>query len=84
MLLNAKGAEGDHDPAELRARIRLRESDKVDVVEVDGALTIARAERAERAESRGWRAVRRLRGGATDSETAGMTTDELMELLCGE
>lgn len=79
MLLNAKGQVTI--PAELRAKHHLREGDEVDVMEVNGALTIVRREGAE---SRGWRLVRRLRGGGTDPDTAGMTTDELMELLRGE
>jgi AbrB family looped-hinge helix DNA binding protein len=79
MLLNAKGQVTI--PAELRAKHHLREGDEIDVVEVDGVLTIVRAEGAE---SRGWRTVRRLRGSGTDPDTAGMSTDELMELLRGE
>lgn len=68
-------------PAELRARHRIQEGDEVDVIEVSGDPTIVRREGAE---SPGWRAVRRLQGSATDPDTAGMTTDELMELLRGE
>lgn len=79
MLLNAKGQVTI--PADLRAKHHLREGDEVDVVEVSGVLTIVRREGTE---SRGWRAVRRLQGSATDPDTAGMTTDELMELLRGE
>lgn len=40
--------------------------------------------RAEGAESRGQRLVRRLRGTATGQEVAGMSTDEIMALLRGE
>jgi plasmid stability protein len=35
-------------------------------------------------ETRGERAVRRLSGSATNPETRGMSTDQLMELLRGE
>lgn len=79
MLLNAKGQVTI--PAELRARHRLHEGDEIDVIEIDGVLTIVRAENAE---SRGRRLVRRLRGSATDTATDGMSTDELMDLLRGE
>lgn len=40
--------------------------------------------RAEGAETRGQRLVRRLRNTATGREVAGMTTDEIMALLRGE
>jgi hypothetical protein len=48
---------------------------------VGGALQIVRAEGAE---SRGQRLVRRLRNTATSREVAGMSTDEIMALLRGE
>ncbi len=79
MLLNAKGQVTI--PAELRAKHQLREGDQVDVVEVGGVLTIRRSPEAE---SRGRHLVRRLRGSATDPDTAGMSTDALMDLLRGE
>ncbi|MCT2592641.1 AbrB/MazE/SpoVT family DNA-binding domain-containing protein [Streptomyces sp. N2-109] len=79
MLLNSKGQVTI--PADLRAKHHLHEGDEIDVIEVDGVLTINRAERAE---SRGHRMVRRLRGSGTDAATDGMSTDELMEFLRGE
>jgi hypothetical protein len=40
--------------------------------------------RAEGAESRGQRLVRRLRNTATGQDVAGMSTDQIMALLRGE
>ncbi len=68
-------------PAHLRAKHGLHAGDEVEVVEVDGALRIVRAEGAE---SRGQRLVRRLRNTATGRDVAGMSTDEIMGLLRGE
>jgi AbrB family looped-hinge helix DNA binding protein len=79
MLLNSKGQVTI--PARLRAKHGLHAGDEVEVVEVDGALQIVRAENAE---SRGQRLVRRLRNTATGRDVAGMSTDEIMALLRGE
>ena len=79
MLLNSKGQVTI--PAALRAKFNLREGDEVDVVEVDGALRIVRAEPSRTA---GQRMVQRMRGTATSKDVEGMTTDEIMELLRGE
>lgn len=79
MVLNSKGQVTI--PAHLRVKHGLHEGDEVQVVEVGGALQIVRAEGAE---SRGQRLVRRLRNTATSREVAGMSTDEIMALLRGE
>jgi AbrB family looped-hinge helix DNA binding protein len=79
MLLNSKGQVTI--PAHLRAKHDLHVGDEVEVIEVGGALQIVRAEGAE---SRGERLVRRLRNTATGREVAGMSTDEIMALLRGE
>jgi AbrB family looped-hinge helix DNA binding protein len=79
MVLNSKGQVTI--PAHLRAKHGLHAGDEVSVVEVDGALQIMRAEGAE---SRGRRLVRRLRNTATGRDVAGLTTDEIMALLRGE
>jgi AbrB family looped-hinge helix DNA binding protein len=79
MVLNSKGQVTI--PAQLRAKHGLHAGDEVEVVEVDGALRIVRAEGAE---TRGQRRVRRLCGTATCTEVAGMTTDQIMALLRGE
>lgn len=79
MLLNSKGQVTI--PAHLRAKYRLHEGDEVEVVEVGGVLQIVRAEGAE---TRGQRLVRRLRNTATSRDVEGMSTDEIMELLRGE
>lgn len=76
MVLNSKGQVTI--PARLRAKYGLHAGDQVEVVEIDGTLRI---ERAEGAESRGQRSVRRLRGTSSSSEVAGMSTDEIMALL---
>jgi AbrB family looped-hinge helix DNA binding protein len=68
-------------PAELRAKYGMHAGDEVEVVEVGGTLQIVRAEGAE---SRGQRLVRRLRNTATGQEVAGMSTDQIMALLRGE
>jgi AbrB family looped-hinge helix DNA binding protein len=79
MMLNSKGQVTI--PAHLRAKYGLHAGDEVQVVEVDGALQVVRAEGAQ---SRGQRLVRRLRNTATSREVAGMSTDEIMALLRGE
>jgi AbrB family looped-hinge helix DNA binding protein len=79
MVLNSKGQVTI--PAHLRAKYGLHVGDEVEVVEIGGALQIVPAEGAE---SRGQRAVRRLRSTATSRDVAGMTTDEIMALLRGE
>jgi AbrB family looped-hinge helix DNA binding protein len=79
MVLNSKGQLTI--PAHLRAKYGLHAGDEVEVVEVDGTLVIVRAEGAE---SRGQRLVRRLRNTATGQDVAGMSTDQIMALLRGE
>jgi AbrB family looped-hinge helix DNA binding protein len=79
MVLNSKGQVTI--PAHLRVKHGLHAGDEVQVVEVGGALQIVRAEGAE---SRGRRLVRRLRNTATSREVGGMSTDEIMALLRGE
>lgn len=69
-------------PAEIRRVAGLHEGDEV-TVEYDG--TAIKVTRAEGSSTRGQRIVERMRGrGGTASETAGMSTDEIMELLRGE
>jgi AbrB family looped-hinge helix DNA binding protein len=79
MVLNSKGQVTI--PAHLRAKYGLHAGDEVEVVEVGGALQIMRVEGAE---SRGQRAVRRLRNTATGRDVADMSTNEIMALLRGE
>ncbi|GAB3963702.1 hypothetical protein GCM10029978_022440 [Actinoallomurus acanthiterrae] len=79
MKLNSKGQVTI--PAPLREKYDLHEGDEVAVIEDHGSLRIVRAEGAE---TRAQRMVRRLRGSATAREVDGMTTDQLMELLRGE
>ena len=79
MVLNSKGQVTI--PAHLRAKFGLHEGDEVEVVEVGGILQIVRAEGAE---TRGQRLVRRLRSTATSKDVEGLSTDEIMELLRGE
>ena len=79
MVLNSKGQLTI--PAYLRAKYGLHAGDEVEVVDVDGMLQIVRAEGAE---SRGQRLVRRLRNTATGQDVAGMSTDQIMALLRGE
>jgi AbrB family looped-hinge helix DNA binding protein len=79
MVLNSKGQLTI--PAHLRAKYGLHPGDDVEVVEVAGVLQIVRAEGAE---TKGQRLVRRLRNTATGQEVAGMSTDQIMALLRGE
>ena len=79
MVLNSKGQRTI--PAQLRAKYGLHAGDEVEVVEVGGTLQIVRAEGAE---SRGQRLVRRLRNTATGRDIAGMSTDQIMALLRAE
>ena len=79
MLLNSKGQLTI--PAHLRAKYGLHAGDEIEVVEVGGTLHIVRAEGAE---SRGQRLVRRLRNTASGQDVAGMSTDQIMALLRGE
>jgi AbrB family looped-hinge helix DNA binding protein len=79
MVLNSKGQVTV--PAHLRAKYGLHPGDEVEVVEVGGALQIVRAEAAQ---SRGQRLVRRLRNTASSPDVAGMSTDEIMALLRGD
>jgi AbrB family looped-hinge helix DNA binding protein len=76
MVLNSEGQVTI--PAHLRAKYGLYAGDEVEVIEADGALQIIRAEGAE---SRGQRLVRRLRNTATGQDVAGMSTDQIMALL---
>lgn len=79
MILNSKGQVTI--PAPLRAKYGLREGDEVEVIEDGGTLRLVRVQGSE---TRGERLVRRLRGSASARAAAGMSTDELMELLRGE
>jgi AbrB family looped-hinge helix DNA binding protein len=79
MVLNSKGQVTI--PAHLRAKYGLHPGDEVEVVEVGGTLQVVRAEGAE---SRGQRLVRRLRNTATGQDVAGMSTDQIMALLRDE
>ena len=79
LVLNSKGQVTI--PAHLRAKYGLHAGDEVEVIEVSGTLQVVRAEGAE---SRGQRLVRRLRNTATGQDVAGMTTDQIMALLRGE
>jgi AbrB family looped-hinge helix DNA binding protein len=79
VVLNSKGQLTI--PAQLRVKYGLQPGDEVEVVEVGGTLEIVRAEGAE---SRGRRLVRRLRGSATGQEVTGMSTDQIMALLRDE
>ncbi|MFI5928249.1 AbrB/MazE/SpoVT family DNA-binding domain-containing protein [Micromonospora sp. NPDC051543] len=68
-------------PAVLRARHNLHEGDELDVVDDGGKLCIIRRHGSD---TRGQRLVRGMRGHGNARDTAGMSTDELMELLRGE
>ncbi|HKR69796.1 MAG TPA: AbrB/MazE/SpoVT family DNA-binding domain-containing protein [Streptosporangiaceae bacterium] len=75
MRLNSKGQVTI--PAALRERYDLHEGDEVDVVEDGNVLRIVRVQGSQ---TRGQRAVQRMRGRATTK----LSTDQLMELLRGE
>lgn len=75
MRLNSKGQVTI--PAELRRKHHLHEGDEVTVIDAADGLRIVRAADAE---TRGQRLVREMRGRAP----AGVSTDELMELLRGD
>ncbi|QNE78152.1 AbrB/MazE/SpoVT family DNA-binding domain-containing protein [Streptomyces finlayi] len=63
-------------------RIEARDcGDRVDVIEVDGALQIVRVGEAE---TPGERLVRRMRDSRVSQDVEGMSTDEIMEMLRGE
>nr|MDT0659872.1 AbrB/MazE/SpoVT family DNA-binding domain-containing protein [Micromonospora sp. DSM 115978] len=79
MKLNSKGQVTI--PAALRAKHGLHEGDEVEVIDEGGVLRIVRIQGVE---TRGQRLVRHMRGRGTARETAGMSTDELMELLRDE
>lgn len=79
MRLNSKGQVTI--PARLRAKHGLHEGDEVEVVDEGGALRIVRVAQAP---TSGERLVERLRGKGTARDTAGVSTDALMELLRGE
>lgn len=68
-------------PVEIRRAAQLHEGDDVDF-EFDG--NTIRILRRTGNKSRGERLVRRMRGTANARQTAGMSTDEIMELLRGE
>ncbi len=75
MRLNSKGQVTI--PAALRERYDLHEGDEVDVVEDGNVLRIVRVEGSQ---TRGQRAVQRMRGRAATK----LSTDQLMELLRGD
>ncbi len=75
MKLNSKGQVTI--PAELRHRHGFAEGDEVEVIEDGNTLRIVHNATGE---SRGARAVSRMRGKATTD----LSTDALMELLRGE
>lgn len=79
MRLNSKGQVTI--PAALRAKHGLHEGDEIDVVDDGGVLRIVQVHDAE---SRGRRLVSHMRGRGNAADTAGMSTDELMDLLRGE
>ena len=79
MVLNSKGQVTI--PAHLRHKYDLHAGDEVEVIDVNGTLQIVRAEGAE---TRGQRLVRRLRNTASSRDVAGLSTDQIMALLRGE
>jgi AbrB family looped-hinge helix DNA binding protein len=79
VVLNSKGQVTI--PAHLRHKYDLHVGDEVEVIEFNGALQIVRAEGAE---TRGHRLVRRLRNTASSRDVDGLSTDQIMALLRGE
>jgi len=79
MVLNSKGQVTI--PANLRHKYDLHVGDEVQVIDVSGTLQIVRAEGAE---TRGQRLVRRLRKSASSRDVANLSTDQIMALLRGE
>lgn len=79
MVLNSKGQVTI--PAHLRHKYDLHVGDEVEVIDVNGTLQIVRAQGAE---TRGQRLVRRLRHSASSRDVAGLSTDQIMALLRGD
>jgi AbrB family looped-hinge helix DNA binding protein len=79
VVLNSKGQVTI--PAHLRHKYGLHVGDEVEVIDFGGTLQIVRAEGAE---TRGQRLVRRLRNTASSRDVAGLSTDQIMALLRGE
>ncbi len=79
MVLNSKGQVTI--PAHLRHKYDLHVGDEVEVIDFNGRLQIVRAEGAE---TRGQRLVRRLRNTASSHDVAGLSTDQIMALLRGD
>jgi AbrB family looped-hinge helix DNA binding protein len=79
MVLNSKGQVTI--PANLRHKYDLHVGDEVEVIDFNGTLQIVRAEGAE---TRGQRMVRRLRNTASSRDVADLSTDQIMALLRGE
>ncbi|MGE0718892.1 MAG: AbrB/MazE/SpoVT family DNA-binding domain-containing protein [Alphaproteobacteria bacterium] len=68
-------------PIAIREKAGLLPNTEVDFVQEGDSVRIVRADRRSKKESRGERAIRRLRGSAG---RIGMTTDEIMALTRGE
>lgn len=79
MVLNSKGQVTI--PAHLRHKYDLHVGDEVEVIEFNGTLQIVRAEGAE---TRGQRLVRRLRNTASSRDVTDLSTDQIMALLRGD
>jgi AbrB family looped-hinge helix DNA binding protein len=79
VVLNSKGQVTI--PAHLRRKYDLHVGDEVEVIDFNGTLQIVRAEGAE---TRGERLVRRLRNTASSRDVAGLSTDQIMALLHGD
>jgi AbrB family looped-hinge helix DNA binding protein len=78
VVLNSKGQVTI--PAHLRVKYGLHAGDRIQVIDVNGTLQIARAGGPE---TRGQRLVRRLRNTASSSDFAGLSTDQIMVILRG-